>query len=208
MFLTRGLITKNLNSFAAGEKKSEGEIKKTKSKKKEIDHPLAPHEELIDTSVKQSDMEENAMNSESVNPNDIVLQIQPKKTNVALFKYDKQIIDENQYDSNYFVLLPQFRPYIIPGTKKGTPNYKEYRLEDESLIPGSDRYFAIGYISKQEKELNEDGKLIEKDLSKPENINKHYRRIFKKGLEHVKELELRSPFNVSFLRRGKLDKLF
>lgn len=203
LFLTRGLITKNLNSFAAGEKKSEGEIQKTKSKKKEIDHPLAPHEELIDTSVKQSDMEENAMNSESVNPNDIVLQIQPKKTNVALFKYDKQIIDENQYDSNYFVLLPQFRPYIIPGTKKGTPNYKEYRLEDESLIPGSDRYFAIGYISKQEKELNEDGKLIEKDLSKPENINKHYRRIFKKGLEHVKELELRSPFNVSFLRRGK-----
>ena len=40
-------------------------------------------------------------------------------------------------------------------------------------------------------------------MSKPINYSKHYRRIYRKGLEQVKELGLKSPFTKAYLTRGK-----
>ena len=196
LFLTQGLISKNIAMFGKKEESKSEPVKVEKTKAKPMHHPLEPEEELINTSHKEE-------NSSAIKPEDVVISLVPKKTNVATFKYDNQMLEENKNDANYFVVLPQFKSFIIPGTKRGTPNYKEYKIEDDSLIPNPKNYFAIGYIHKQEKVENEEGKLVDVDMTKPENIHKHYRRIYKKGLEHVKELGLRSPFTVSFMRRGK-----
>jgi len=80
---------------------------------------------------------------------------------------------------------------------------EEFKIEDESNIPPPDLYFPIGYIPKpsDNKEYDKKGLLINKDLSKPNNIMKHYRRIYHTGLEENRELKLRSPFTTCMVRR-------
>ena len=68
---------------------------------------------------------------------------------------------------------------------------KEFFIEDTSLAPDSRFYFEVGYLLKVEHEI------------KPEEATKHYRRKYGCSLEHVKELNLKSPFNVRKIRRGK-----
>ena len=72
---------------------------------------------------------------------------------------------------------------------------KEFFIEDTSKAPDKRFYFEVGYLLKVEQEI------------KPEEATKHYRRIYGCPLEYCKELNLRSPFNVKKIRRGKfIDK--
>ena len=68
---------------------------------------------------------------------------------------------------------------------------KEFFIEDTSLAPDKRFYFEVGYLLKVEHEI------------KPEEATKHYRRIYGCPLEYCKELNLKSPFNVKKIRRGK-----
>ena len=68
---------------------------------------------------------------------------------------------------------------------------KEFFVEDESKAPPKGLYFEVGYLLKVEQEI------------KPEEATKHYRRIYGCPLEYVEELNMRSPFNVKKIRRGK-----
>jgi hypothetical protein len=109
--------------------------------------------------------------------------------------------DEKELNnSENFVILPKYKPYKIPGKKNSK---EEFEIEDESVSPPSDLYFPIGYIPKpsDNKDYDDKGILINKDLSKPNNIMKHYRRIYHTGLEENRELKLRSPFTTCMVRR-------
>ena len=68
---------------------------------------------------------------------------------------------------------------------------KEFFIEDTSLAPDSRFYFEVGYLLKVEHELA------------PEDSTKHYRRKYGYPLEHCPELNLKSPFHVRKIRRGK-----
>ena len=120
-------------------------------------------------------------------------------------RIDYAKINENKNKPDYFVILPKYKKFVVPGLKKTSKVYREFDVEDESLAPNSEDYFSIGYIPKPDyyKQLNEEGKEQEKDMTKPANITKHYRRIFRNELEMTKELHLRSPFSTAYLRRGK-----
>ena len=73
---------------------------------------------------------------------------------------------------------------------------KEFFVEDTSKAPDKRFYFEVGYLLKVEHEI------------KQEEATKHYRRIYGCPLEYCKELNLRSPFKVKKIRRGKyVDKV-
>ena len=68
---------------------------------------------------------------------------------------------------------------------------KEFFVEDTSKAPDKRFYFEVGYLLKVEHEI------------KPEESTKHYRRYYGAPLEYVPELNMRSPFKVCKIRRGK-----
>ena len=125
-------------------------------------------------------------------------------THVNEVDYDINFIEENKDKSEYFVLLPKFKDYKIPGAKKKSESDKIFNIENIDEAPSNKYYMGIGYISKPDlNEEDENGKIIIKDKRKISNITKHYRRYYGVELERVKELGLISPFNSSFVRRGK-----
>ena len=126
-----------------------------------------------------------------------------KKEVLNAFHYTLEEIERNKNDPNFFVLLPQFKKFTIPGTKKGNKSYQEFTIEDVSQAPDDVDYFAVGYIGKIDKDPLNSNAVVEKDMSNPINYSKHYRRIYRKGLEQVRELGLRSPFTKAYLTRGK-----
>ena len=128
-----------------------------------------------------------------------------KETTVKTKVYDAQFIEKNKNESEYFVVLPQYKNYFVPGSNKHKGNKTPYLREDLSLAPSSDYYYPIGYIPKPNHEKEEDnhGVKIETDVGKIYNIKKHYRRYFGTDLERVNELKIKSPFYTAYLRRGK-----
>ena len=148
---------------------------------------------LINTSSKNGEINEtmSVLKQDDIDNNKIS-SLEDKKIN---FENDEEI---NRSDN--FVILPKYKSYKIPGKKKAK---EEFKIEDESNIPPPDLYFPIGYIPKpsDNKEYDKKGLLINKDLSKPNNIMKHYRRIYHTGLEENRELNLRSPFTICMVRR-------
>ena len=102
---------------------------------------------------------------------------------------------------------------------------EEILIEDNSNIPNKELYFPLGFNKndnplkiKQKQETknllgkityNEDEEekegLIEKTEEKIINNKKHYRRIFRKELENVKELSLGAPFIKCSLKRNKYE---
>ncbi len=73
---------------------------------------------------------------------------------------------------------------------------KEFFVEDTSKAPPSQFYYEVGYLLKVEHEIKE------------EEATKHYRRIYGCPLENCRELNMKSPFNVRRIRRGKyVDKV-
>jgi hypothetical protein len=155
------------------------------------------NENIINTSSKQN----NINNDDDINEEEILSQIdKDKETKVKTKLYDSQFIEKNKNISEYFVVLPQYKKYRIPGVQKIKTTYL---IEDESRSPTRDYYFPVGYIPKPDRDSNTLNEIIEKDPGKIDNITKHYRRCFKTSLELVKELKIKSPFYTSYLRRGK-----
>ena len=118
-------------------------------------------------------------------------------THVEDIDYDNNFIDDNKDKSEYFVLLPKFKNYKVPG------NEKNFEIENLEIAPSNKYYMGIGYINKIDSNEDENSKKNKKEKSKIINISKHYRRYYGMELERVKELKLSSPFNSSFVRRGK-----
>ena len=107
----------------------------------------------------------------------------------------------------------------------GESNDEENLVEDSKNTPNSELYFPIGYnkndnplkakdtenmrdmLGEIELSDDEDEKqgLIKKTGKKITNNKKHYRRIYKKELENVKELALGAPFIKCHLLRNKYE---
>ena len=167
---------------------------------------LIPNKNLgeIDTSGSQNKLgldDENLPQS----PEKLEKLKQESETTVKTKVYDAQFIEKNKNIPEYFVVLPQYKNYVIPGSSQHKGNHSSFIREDLSLAPTSEYYYPIGYIPKPNHDKAEDnfGIKIETDPGKIYNIKKHYRRYFRTELEDAPELKIKSPFYTSYLRRGK-----
>ena len=198
-FLNSGNISNDFGAIGKMDKiikKQEKELSKSESAELiNVDEKEEKDEvNIINTSSKNEDVNETMSNlkqEDLENENKLNL-IEDKKMN---FEDEKEL-----NSSENFVILPKYKPYKIPGKKNSK---EEFQIEDESVAPPSDLYFPIGFIPKpsDSKEYDDRGFLTNKDLSKPNNIMKHYRRIYHTGLEENRELKLRSPFTTCMVRR-------
>ena len=128
-----------------------------------------------------------------------------KEITVYTKNYDAQFIEKNKDIPEYFVVLPQYKTFFIPGSEEHRGNKKGYQIEDLSLSPSKDDYLPIGYIPKynHDKDTNYQEKMTEEEKGKIYNIKKHYRRFYRTELEKVHKLNIKSPFYTSYIRRGK-----
>ena len=167
--------------------------------------PKKSSDNIINTSTSQSNnILENS--NENVQSQEEIEKLKSEvETTVKTKSYDAQFIEKNKNIPEYFVVLPQYKEYFIPGSNKHKGNKTPYLREDLSLAPSSDYYFPVGYIHKpnHEKEDKYHGVKVETDVGKIYNITKHYRRKFGTELEKVNELKIQSPFYTAYLRRGK-----
>ena len=156
------------------------------------------NDNIINTSSKQNNINNE---EDDINEEEILSQMDKEnETKVKTKFYDSQFIEKNKNISEYFVVLPQYKKYHIPGVTK---HKTTYYIEDESKSPTNNYYFPVGYIPKPDRDSNTLNEIVEKDPGKIANITKHYRRYFNTSLELVKELKIKSPFYTSYLRRGK-----
>ena len=129
------------------------------------------------------------------------------------------IIEENGINNS-----PQQQDFKKAENKKDKKK-EDIVIEDNNSIPNPELYFPIGFNRndnplkiKQKQETksllgkitykgDEEEKegLIEKTEEKIINNKKHYRRIFRKELEDVKELSLGAPFIKCSLKRNKYE---
>ena len=142
----------------------------------------------------------NAKNNNEYNPQ--LSYIARNITHVSNIDYDDDLLNKNKHNSEYFVLLPKFKKFKIPGLKKKESD-KLYEIEDIENSPPSNLFMGIGYnkLNTQEEDLN--GNKIKIDKTKIENVSKHYRRFYGVELERVFDLKVQTPFHLSYVRRGK-----
>ena len=91
--------------------------------------------------------------------------------------YDAQFIEKNKDIPEYFVVLPQYKTFFIPGSDKHRGNKTGYQIEDDNLAPSRDYYIPIGYIPKYKySKEQEDQPLqeLEKTSGKIYNIKKRF----------------------------------
>ena len=141
-------------------------------------------------------------------------------------KIDNNKIEREKHNSEYFVIKPAFKKYSLPEKikkekeKNNESINDEYLIEDINNTPNQDLYFPLGFnkndnpFKTSKKIVNEIDILddeekaifIEKENMNESTINKkHYRRIYKKELENVKELNLGAPFIKCHLLRNKYE---
>ena len=142
----------------------------------------------------------NSKNNNEYNPQ--LSYIARNITHVSNIDYDDDLLNKNKHNSEYFVLLPKFKKFKIPGLKKKESD-KLYEIEDIENSPPSNLFMGIGYnkLNTEEEDLN--GNKIKIDKTKVENISKHYRRFYGVELERVFDLKVQTPFHLSYVRRGK-----
>ena len=174
----------------------------------------------LDKIVPQNNEDNNIINTSSSQSNNILLDsndniknIQSQEeldklkdeseTVVRTKQYTPEFIERNKNIAEYFVVLPQYKDYVIPGSNKHKGNNTSFIREDLSKAPSSEYYYPIGYIHKPDGQTEDFNIKIETDVGKIYNITKHYRRYFKTGLEEVNDLNIKSPFHTAYLRRGK-----
>ena len=190
-YMATGLVTNAIGSL--------GGLNKFLPKKSNDDN-------IIDTSSNQNNNNILQNSNDNIQSEEELNKLKKEKeTTVKTKVYDAQFIEKNKNDSEYFVVLPQYKNFFVPGSNKHKGNKTPYLKEDTSLAPSSDYYYPIGYIPKPNREKEEDnhGVKIETDVGKIYNIKKHYRRYFGTDLERVNELKIKSPFYTAYLRRGK-----
>ena len=183
----------------------------------------------------------------------------PKDLNILYKgKIDRDLLNQEIYNSEFFVIKPSFHVYKLPKRLKihkeevtkisndkigyngqndmqelDTKNVHEKEKEDENFVentaiaPDSNLYFPIGFNKNDNplklvktndiknligeitfKEDDEKEGLIKKTEEKITNNKKHYRRIYRKELEDVKELALGAPFIKYHLMRNKYEDTF
>ncbi len=210
-FLAKGILQKNIKLSTFSHSKEDNKIDNEKDED-EINTYKKSETNLIDDERKSDTiLEVNQSSSKFVAEDNLINKINNQEielsrmvTHVNDIDYDNNFIEENKDKSEYFVLLPKYKKYKIPGAKKNSENDKIFNIENIDEAPSNKYYMGIGYISKPDvNEEDEYGKIIKKDKRKIYNITKHYRRYYGIELERVKELGLISPFNSSFVRRGK-----
>ena len=173
----------------------------------------------LDKIIPQED-DNNIINTSSNQNNDILISskdsseiIQSKEeleklkeeseTVVRTKLYTAEFIERNKNIPEYFVVLPQYKDYEIPGSNKHKGNKTKFIREDISKAPNQEYYFPIGYIPKPDGSKEDITMKVETDIGRIYNIKKHYRRYFRTELEEVNELNIKSPFYTAYLRRGK-----
>ena len=139
------------------------------------------------------------------NFNNIVVTLPQKNQKLSMrntIKLTGDFLKNNINDSNYFVVYPYLKPFIIPGYKsyndmnnenEDKKIQKDLFIEDVTKAPDPQLFFQIGYLLKTEEDV------------KPQDLTKHYRRIFRCPLENVEvpQFSMKTPFNVLKVRRGK-----
>ena len=133
-------------------------------------------------------------------------------------RIDNFQIEKEKNNSEYFVIKPAFINYPLPSKLKKENNKDingDYLVEDVRNTPNLDLYFPLGFnkndnpfkINKKiEEEIKDDEN--ERMIKVEENLNinkRHYRRIYRKELENVKELSLGAPFIKCHLLRNKYE---
>ena len=126
-------------------------------------------------------------------------------------------IEKEKHNSEYFIIKPSFIKYPLPQKiKKENKDIKEdYLIEDTRNTPNLDLYFPLGFnrndnpfkVKESEIDILNDEE-SEKMIKEENRINinkKHYRRIYRKELENVKELSLGAPFIKCHLLRNKYE---
>ena len=174
----------------------------------------------LDKIIPQNNDDNNIINTSSNQNNNILLNSNDDNQNiqsqeelgklkdesetvVTTKHYNAEFIERNKNIAEYFVVLPQYKNYVIPGSNKHKGNKTSFIREDLSKSPSSEYYYPIGYIKKPDGQKDDFNIQIETDLGKIYNITKHYRRYFNTCLEEVNELKIKSPFHTAYLRRGK-----
>ena len=154
---------------------------------------------------KFDDGNKGQVNLNETNFNNMVVALPQKNRKITMkntIKLTGDFLKNNINDSNYFVVYPFLKPFIIPGYKtlndmnnenEDKKTQKDLFIEDATKAPDPQLYFQIGYLLKTEEDV------------KPEDLTKHYRRIFRCPLENVDlpEFSMKTPFNVLKVRRGK-----
>ena len=187
-YLAKGMITNSQGNI--------GELDR-------VNNNINNNENIINTSSKQNDININN-EEENIKEEEIIAKLaKEKETKVNTKIYNAEFIEKNKNISEYFVVLPQYKNYFIPGTKENKGNRTPYLIEDESKSPSKEYYFPVGYNPTYDINSDISSHIKEKVPTKIENITKHYRRFYNEGLEDVKELKIISPFYTAYLRRGK-----
>ena len=163
-----------------------------------LDKLLPNDDNIIDTSSSQN-------NNLGLSQEDFDKLKKSSETTVTTKVYDAQLIENNKNIPEFFVVLPQYKDYVIPGSNKHKGNHTSFIIEDLSKAPTAESYYPIGYVPKPQHDSKEEnhGVKIETDIGKIYNIKKHYRRYFTTGLEDANDLNIKSPFYTAYLRRGK-----
>ena len=202
-YLGEGIV-KNALSNAGG---IDSLFDKDKNKKNELEDS---NENIISTASKNIQIINEAFNKEKENKNknneDINILKKQAQISVNTKNYDAPFIEKNKDIPEYFVLLPQFKLYYIPGYDKHRGNKTGYLIEDLNLKPSQEYYFPIGYIPKYDhsKDISlQNNNETEEEKGQIGNIKKHYRRFYGTELEKVPNLNIKSPFYTAYIRRGK-----
>ena len=212
-YLSEGIIKSTLGHL--------GGIDKLFEKNKNSNELDKSDENIINTNSKDLNIINNAFkkideidlikDDNPDNKNKTTEEIEKMKNQVEIIvttkNYDSQFIEKNKDIPEYFVVLPQYKSFFIPGSDRHRGNKTPYKKEDLSLAPSNNYYFPIGFIPKydhtKDTEKQNKNKESEEATGKIYNIKKHYRRYYPTELEKVKELNIKSPFYTSYLRRGK-----
>ena len=200
-YLSEGIVKNSLNNEGV----IDNLFDEDKNKKDELDDS---NENIISTASKDIQIINEASNKEQKNKNNDDINLLKKQAQITVNtkNYDEQFIEKNKDIPEYFVLLPQFITYYIPGSDKHRGNKTAYLKEDLSLSPSQDYYFPIGYIPKYDhsKDINsQNNNQNEEEKGQIANIKKHYRRFYRTELEKVPNLNIKSPFYTAYIRRGK-----
>ena len=210
-YLSKGIVKNALGHL--------GGIDKLLDKNKNSNEIDTSNENIISTTSKDINIINEAFKKEkdiiededpdNINKTSEELEKMKKQAEIVVTtkNYDAQFIEKNKDIPEYFVLLPQYKSFFIPGSNRHRGNKTPYKKEDSSLIPSNDYYFPIGFIPKydhtKDTEKQNKDQESEEATGKIYNIKKHYRRYYRMELEKVKELKIKSPFYTSYLRRGK-----
>ena len=183
--------------------------------------------DLIDTMIQKPQIKKNKDNNLFLcyYPSDL------KK--IYKGKINNDILEREKHNSEYFVLKPSFKKCVLPNKLRkklekinnleNNELDEDYLIEDSENIPNLELYFPLGFNKnenpfKLKDKSKTDINLINNDDEEKEifinnkenefnnnNNKKHYRRIYRKELENVKELNLGAPFIKCHLLRNKYE---